>query len=1024
MTSFATMVPDEVRWRRALCSALGLALMTALPAVAGVGDIVTVAGGLGAGQATAISQQPAGIVLVGSNLYVADVAKRVVRKIDLATNLETVVAGDGTVGMGGEGGPAVKGRLDHPEDVVVDADGNMIIATAYRIWRVRPDGILEIAAGAGSISGDSGDGGPAPKATFRQVRAVAVDSLRRIYVADLQAHRIRRILPNGTIEAFAGTGTQGLSGDGGAALAAQLSLLAGVAVDGMDNVYVSDSGNGRVRKIDAATGTISTLASVPGSIWQITVDGAGAVYAGEPANDRIVKITAGGSVSTLVTVPGSNITDVQVGPDGTVYGSDRGQLRVWKIDPGLVVTALAGNGNASFGGDGGQADLAQIDYPSGTAIDPSGNLLIVDSNNHRVRRVDRLTGAIETIAGTGEQGFSGDGGPAVSAMLSNPVGIAVSSTGDVYVSDNGTHRIRKIDTSGDISTICGTGTFGNGGDGGPATAATVGGVRALAMGPGDQLFIATGAKVRKIDLAQNLIVHVAGTGVAGQNFGDGGPAILAQLSAEAIALDAAGNLFIGASRAVRRVDAATQIIETVAGNEQKDPGTGDGGRPRDAGLGNVDGVAVDPTGNLVFVASQNRVRRVDRAADLITGYAGVAECCGNAGEGGAAAAAYLGGAGALTLSPGGSLLIAERDDDRVRKVVTPVCGDGTLTPPTETCDDGDTLPGACNESCRLDPVSTVDTVWAGGTVATGADATGADPLVASVTLPDGGDVSIQRTASTGGGVGFSTLGVAFGIEITPAAPPTPSNPIVLEFTIDGALIPLGENEETIQISKDGVPITAACSTPTDASPGPSCVATRARLVNGDVKLRINTLSASDWGFEVVCGAEPVAGCKTAAPGKATLVIKNDPLGYAKDSFQWTLTNGAATDPGELGDPSTQTSFSLCLYHAGGLQMRAQVPAGGLCAGRACWRPLRDGFRFSDKQSSADGIGTLLVQAGAQGKAKIQIKGAGAGLSLPGLPLNPPVVAQLRGSNGVCWQSTFTHPARSAKPGSSFKAKSD
>lgn len=1017
------MVSGNMRWRQAL-SALVVVLMLSLTADAGVGDIVTVAGGLGAGQATAVSQQPAGIALTGSNLFVADVAKRVVRKIDLLTNIETVVAGDGTAGLGGEGGPAVTGRLDNPEDVIVDPDGNMIIATAYRIWRVRPDGILEIVAGKGSISGDSGDGGAAPQATFRQIHAVAVDSLRRIYVADRDAHRIRRILPNGTIEAFAGTGVQGFSGDGGAALAAQLSTPAGVAVDGMDNVYVSDSGNGRVRKIDAVTGNISTLASVPGSIWQLTVDGAGSVFVGEPVNDRVVKISAGGSVTTWVTVPGSNITDVQVAPDGTVYASDRFQLRIWKIDPVLAVTVLAGNGYASFGGDGGQADLAQIDYPSGTAIDPAGNLLIVDSNNHRVRRVDRLTGAIDTIAGTGDQGFSGDGGPAVSAMLSNPVGIAVASTGDIYVSDNGTHRIRKIDTSGDISTICGTGTFGNGGDGGPATAATVGGVRALAMGPGDQLFVANGSTVRKIDLAQNVIVRVAGTGVSGQNLGDGGPAILAQLSADAIALDAAGNLIIGASRAVRRVDAATQIIATVAGNELKDPGTGDGGRPRDAGLGNVDGVAVDPTGNVVYVASQNRVRRVDRAADLITGYAGVSECCGNAGEGGAAAAAYLGSAGALALAPGGSLLIAERDDDRVRKVVTPVCGDGTLTPPSEACDDGDTLPGACNELCRLDPVLTTDTVGAGGTVATGADATGADPLVASVTLPDGGDVSINRTASTGGGVGFSTLGVEFNIEIMPALPPAPSNPIVLEFTIDAALIPLGESEATIQITKDGAPITAACVPATDASPGPSCVAARSRLVNGDVRLRINTLSASDWGFDVVCGAEPVAGCKTAAPGQATLVIKNDPLGYAKDSFQWTLTNGAATDPSELGDPLTQTAYSLCLYHAGGLQMRAQVPAGGLCSGRACWRPLRDGFRFSDKQSSADGVGTLLVQAGAQGKAKLQVKGKGAGLRLPGLPLNPPVVAQLRGSNGVCWQSTFANPARSAKPGASFTAKSE
>ena len=242
-------------------------------------------------------------------------------------------------------------------------------------------------AGTGEF-GFSGDGGPAVEAELRNLYGVAVDSAGNLYIADTRNRRIRKIDSTGTITTIAGTGEVGFSGDGGPAAVARLTFPYGVAVDSAGNLYIADTGNQRIRKVDS-TGTITTI---------------------------------------------------------------------------------AGTGEVGFSGDGGPAVEAELRNPYGVAVDSAGNVYIADSSNHRIRKVDS-TGTITTIAGTGEVGFSGDGGPAVEAELRSPRGVAVDSAGNVYIADVSDRRIRKVDSTGTITTIAGTGEVGFSGDGGPAVEA-------------------------------------------------------------------------------------------------------------------------------------------------------------------------------------------------------------------------------------------------------------------------------------------------------------------------------------------------------------------------------------------------------------------------------------------------------------------------------------------------------------------------------------------------------------------------
>ena len=309
---------------------------------------------------------------------------------------------------------------------------------------------------------------------------------------------------------------------------------------------------------------------------------------------------------------------------GDIFVADTNNSVIRKIGPDGIITTVAGNGTAGYSGDGGPATAAMLNQPEGVALDPtSGNLIIADSQNRRVRKVDS-SGNITTIAGTGVEGYSGDGGPAVSAMLHRAVDLAIDISGNIYFADSVDNRVRKIDNSGNITTVAGNGTPGFSGDGGLAINAQLQTPTGVALDKGNNLYIADGNNfvIRLVNPAGN-IGTIAGTGVEGFS-GDGGPAGSAKLNfALGVKVDSSGRIFIAdaSNNRVRVVQGGT--ISTLAGTGT-DGFSGDGGPAASALLSNPWAVALDNAGN-VLVADRvnNRVRKITLGApatpNLFTG---------------------------------------------------------------------------------------------------------------------------------------------------------------------------------------------------------------------------------------------------------------------------------------------------------------------------------------------------------------------------------------------------------------------
>src|SRR5439155_755129 len=349
-----------------------------------------------------------------------------------------------------------------------------------------------------------------------------------------------------------------------------------------------------------------------------------------------------------------------------------------------IITTVAGTGAMGFSGDGGPATSAQLHSPTGVAIDAAGNLFIADASNHRIRRVAAGTGIITTVAGTGAMGFSGDNGLATSAPLNSPIGVAVDAAGDLFIADAYNHRIRRVAVStGIITTAAGTGESGFSGDGGPATSAQVDTPAGVAVDAAGNLLIAdtNNQRVRRAAAGTGLITTIAGTGIPGFS-DDGSPATRSHLSnPTGIAMDVAGNLFIAdtESHRIRRVAVGTARITTIAGTGI--PGfSGDGGPATDAVLWTPTGGAVDAVGNLFIADADNhRIRRVEAGTGIITTVAGTGTP-GFSGDGGPATDAQLSVPYAVAIDAVGNLFIADQGNFRSRRVaagiITTVAGTG------------------------------------------------------------------------------------------------------------------------------------------------------------------------------------------------------------------------------------------------------------------------------------------------------------------------------------------------------------
>jgi streptogramin lyase len=326
-----------------------------------------------------------------------------------------------------------------------------------------------------------------------------------------------------TMTSPVGTGQEGDSGDGGPATEARLNQPFDVAFDEEGNLYLSDTFNHRIRKVDAKTGIISTVAG----------------------NGRKGFSGDGGpATGASMDEPYGICLDRR----GNLYFVDRLNYRVRKVDASGIISTVAGNGSASYSGDGGPASIAGLVEPNGAALDPEGHTLyIADVAGHRLRAVDLVTGAIRTVSGTGEGVHDGDKGPAYAARLNGPRAVEVGPDGTIYVLERNGNTLRAIDpASGIIRTIAGTGRKGYSGDGGLAIAATFDGPKEMAIADGAILIVDTENHViRRIDLEAGLITTVAGCGVRG-GAGDGGPATQAQLDRpHGVAVGPDGSILIG-----------------------------------------------------------------------------------------------------------------------------------------------------------------------------------------------------------------------------------------------------------------------------------------------------------------------------------------------------------------------------------------------------------------------------------------------------------------------------------------------
>src|SRR5271157_2304177 len=679
-------------------------------------SITTVAGGAppstpAVAAGTTIGQPNRVMVDAAGNVYFSSL--NCVFKMDGSGNL-TLIAGNSRPGFSGDGGPATRAQLNAPQGMALDQSGNLYIADSKnnRVRIVSPAGIINTFAGTGQVSpggaGTYNDGGLATDALLHLPAGVAVDKSGNVYIADTGDDLIREVTTDGLINSIAGDSYPGYLGDGSPAATSELHSPEDVAVDSSGNIYIADSANAVIREITASTGIINFIAgsvttasgattgtpavgysgdgaaaNLAGLVtpFALAVDSSGQVYFAENGDSRIRMINTKGIINTIAgngtagysgdgstgTAAELNFpTGVAVDSSGNVYIADLVNLRIRKLTSGGTISTVAGNGKYSYSGDSGQATSAQLNTPQAVASDSSGNLYIADTVNNAVRKVT-AAGVISTIAGNGTAGSGGDGGAAASAQLHSPQGIAVDASGNIYVADTQNARVRKI-SNGAINTVAGSGTAGFGGDSGAATSAQLNIPAGLAVDGAGNLYIAdfSNNRVRKVTPG-GTITTLAGNGLAGYA-GDGGPATGAQLTTPmGVATDSSGNVYIAdtGNNAVRMVN-SSGIISTVAGNGLAGY-SGDGGQAILAMVGSPTGVAVDPSGNLYISDGSLRVRKVYSSGFINTIAGNGAR--GYSGDGGVALFATMNGPAGIALASNGNLYIADSGNGAVRELL-------------------------------------------------------------------------------------------------------------------------------------------------------------------------------------------------------------------------------------------------------------------------------------------------------------------------------------------------------------------
>ena len=452
------------------------------------------------GPASQASMNPFGMAFdKPGNLYFTEASQGYVRKIGTNGVVSTITGG-----------------LKFPHSVVVDNDGNVYFSEVNNetVSRVSPDGTVVAFAGVSGQVGYTGDGGPAAQGTMFFPKGVAFDGNGNLHIADSGNFRVRRVR-GGVIETIAGNGQFRYVPDGTPASQAYLYGPDNLGFDLSGNLLISEVSFSEVAQISALDNSFHLLAGTGVSGHGVT-----------PRN--------------LINAPRQITTDAE----GAVYFVDNLNAVAYKVTNGIALPIAGKYAVSTYTGDNGPAVNATLMHPWGIAVDRSGVVFISDAGANVVRRIG-LDGMITTYAGTGKAGYSGDNGPANAAQLNSPWEMSIDSSGNLLVCDRNNNRIRKIDPSGTITTVAGNGNNASDGDGGPASKASVKGPFAVAADADGGMILAesNGLKLRRID-ANGTITTIAGDGVTRLNQGDGGPAGKALLDIDDIAVDSFGNVFL------------------------------------------------------------------------------------------------------------------------------------------------------------------------------------------------------------------------------------------------------------------------------------------------------------------------------------------------------------------------------------------------------------------------------------------------------------------------------------------------
>ena len=583
----------------------------------------------------------------------------------------------------GDGGAAIAAQISNIQGIAVDRWGNLYLSDTdnHRVRKISASGVITTLAGTG-VAGFSGDGGPAAAAQLNLPYGLAADLAGYLYVADLGNDRVRRIGPDGVIATAAGNGNRGSSGDGGAATGAQLLTPRNVAVDAAGNLYFSEFEGHRVRKV-TPDGKISTVAGTgvagfspdgfPAVNAQLAfpaglaVDRLGALYIADSQNQRVRKILAGGVISTVVGGSPSTalLTPLTIAVDvaGTLYVADSSDM-VRSYTVAGAWTNVAGTGQPGFSGDGGPSVSAQLAAPHDLAVDLNGVLYIADGV--RIRKV--ASGKIQTVTGDGYLHAIGDGGLATDSLLSQPSAIALNGAGSLYIADTGTQRVRQVLPTGVIQTLVGTGVAGSAADNVAVAAATLNSPMGVALDAAGGILIAdtNNHRIRQAG-ADGHIRNLVGTGVGGVGPEGMPPAQTPLDGPRGVCTSRAGTLFVVDTANHRVLEAAPQpLVVTAAGNGA--PGdAGDGGPARLAQLNQPSACALDSAGNL-FIADtfSHRIRKVDLSGAIST-VAGTG-AAGFSGDEGAAIAGSINAPRGVVVDDNGDIFIADTGNNRIREV--------------------------------------------------------------------------------------------------------------------------------------------------------------------------------------------------------------------------------------------------------------------------------------------------------------------------------------------------------------------